>query len=57
MQKNFKNEFILIGYLYNLDLSEKTVQNQTSKNFGKPFIQGTLDVATDEDVKEKQEEE
>ena len=29
MQKNFKNEFILIGYLYNLDLSEKTVQNQT----------------------------
>lgn len=49
MQKNFKNEFILIGYLYNLDLSEKTVQNQTSKNFGKPFIQGTLDVATDED--------
>lgn len=49
MQKEFKNEFTLIGYLYNLDLNEKTVQNQTQKNFGKPFINGTLDVATDED--------
>lgn len=36
------------GRLYQKNLEVKTVKNQSSPNFGKSFIQGTIDVATDE---------
>lgn len=37
------------GRLYEHDLALKTVQNKESANYGKPFIAGTLDLATDDD--------
>jgi len=36
------------GYIYQHDLSVKQVQNQSSDNFGKDFINGNIEVATDE---------
>jgi hypothetical protein len=48
MRKNINTETI-IGRVYQHDLKVKTVQNQNSDNFGKEFISGSLDVATDED--------
>lgn len=36
------------GRVYDHNLAIKTVQNRESENFGKEFIGGTLDVATDE---------
>lgn len=36
------------GYIYQHDLSVKQVQNQSSENYGKDFINGNLEVATDE---------
>lgn len=47
MRRNVNQETIE-GRVYDQNLTIKTVQNQQSKNFGKEFIQGTLDVATDE---------
>ena len=49
MQKNFVNQEFITGRLYQHDLTLKTVQNKDSANFGKEFIQGTIDVATDEE--------
>lgn len=43
------NKVALEGYLYQHSLTIKTVQDQTSENFGKEFITGTIDIATDED--------
>lgn len=37
------------GRVYQHDLTIKQVQNKDSKNFGKDFIAGNLEVATDED--------
>ena len=37
------------GRIYQHDLSIKQVQNQSSKNYGKDFISGNLEVAVDED--------
>lgn len=37
------------GRLYQHDLEIKTVQNQQSKNYGKDYISGSVDIATDED--------
>lgn len=37
------------GRVFQHDLSIKTVKNQNSDNFGKNYIAGTLDVATDEE--------
>ena len=48
MRKNINTEHIE-GRLYQHELSVKTVQNQQSENFGKEYIGGTLDVATDEE--------
>lgn len=48
MRKNINSERIE-GRLYQHDLSLKTVQNQQSQNYGKEFINGTIDVATDEE--------
>ena len=36
------------GRIYQHDLAIKTVQNQSSQNFGKEFIAGTLEVAVDD---------
>lgn len=36
------------GRVYQHSLAVKTVQNQTSANYGKPFISGDLEVAVDE---------
>lgn len=47
MRKNTNQETIQ-GYLYQQGLQFKTVKNEKSANFGKEFISGTLDVATDE---------
>lgn len=48
MRKALNKEHIE-GRVYEHNLAIKTVQNKDSKNFGKEFIGGTLDVATDED--------
>lgn len=48
MRKNL-NTVNIEGYVYEFKLEEKTVQNTTSKNYGKPFINGTLSVAVDEE--------
>ncbi len=47
MRKNINTENIE-GRVYEHDLALKTVQNQQSENFGKPFINGSLSIATDE---------
>ena len=48
MRKVLNKEHIE-GRVYEHNLAIKTVQNSESKNFGKEFIGGTLDIATDED--------
>lgn len=47
MRKNLNNEHIE-GRLYQHSLEVKTVKNQQSANFGKPFIGGKIEIATDE---------
>lgn len=44
------NQEEIAGYLYSHKLELKTVKNQASKNYGQVFIQGTIDIATDEDA-------
>lgn len=46
MRKNTNNIHIE-GRIYQHSLEMKTVQNQQSANYGKPFINGTIEVATD----------
>lgn len=48
MRRNINTEHIE-GRVYQHELSLKTVQNKESENYGKEFISGTLDIATDED--------
>ena len=48
MRKNINTEHIE-GRIYQHDLELKTVQNQSSANFGKQYINGTVEVATDEE--------
>ena len=43
------NKVTIKGYLYQHSLAVKTVQNQASENFGKEFINGTIDIAVDEE--------
>lgn len=47
--KKILNSVYLEGRIYAHDLTVKTVQNEQSKNFGKEFIAGNLEVAVDED--------
>ena len=47
MRKNTNQEQIQ-GYIYQQSLQLKTVKDEKSPNYGKEFISGTLDVATDE---------
>ena len=46
MRKNV-NSIHVEGRIYQHTLELKTVQNKESENFGKPFIRGTIEVATD----------
>ena len=46
MKKNMTNEAFVTGYIYSHDLKEK-VTGPTSKNPGTEFIQGTLNIVTD----------
>lgn len=48
MKKTINTEHIE-GYVYSHKLEIKTVSNQASANYGKSFISGTLDIATDDD--------
>lgn len=48
MRKNINTEHIE-GRVYQHELSLKKVQNKESENYGKEFISGTLDIATDEE--------
>ena len=47
MKKMINKEHIE-GRVYEHNLAVKTVQNTESKNYGKEFIGGTLDIATGE---------
>ena len=49
MKKAFVNKEFVEGRLYQHNLVKKTVQNKESANYGKEFITGTIDVATDEE--------
>lgn len=49
MRKNTINKVHVSGKIYDHQLSIKTVQKADSPNFGKEFINGTIDVATDND--------
>lgn len=44
------NQETIIGRIYQHNLQSRTVANNTSPNFGKTFINGTLDVATDDNL-------
>ena len=48
MRKNV-NSVHIEGYVYQHDLVKKTVQNQTSENYGKEFISGNVEIAVDEE--------
>jgi hypothetical protein len=50
MKKSMINTERIEGRIYQHNLKLKTVQNQNSANFGKEFISGTVDVATDDDA-------
>lgn len=48
MKKNINKEHIE-GRIYQHNLELKKVKNESSSNFGKDYIQGTIEVAVDED--------
>lgn len=43
------NKTHIEGKIYDFSLAEKKVQNESSPNYGKDFINGTIDIATDND--------
>lgn len=47
MRKNTINKIHVSGKIYDHQLAVKTVQKADSENFGKEFINGTIDIATD----------
>ena len=49
MKAKVANKERIEGRVYDHNLAIKKVQNTESKNFGKEFIGGTLDIATDDD--------
>jgi hypothetical protein len=49
MKKNVLNKERIEGRVYEHNLTLKQVQNEESPNYGKDFINGTLDVATDDE--------
>ena len=49
MKKNVINRVHVSGRIYDHKLALKTVQNTESANYGKEFINGTIDIANDND--------
>lgn len=49
MKEKIINRETIEGYVYDHNLALKTVQNKESENFGKEFINGSIDVQTDEE--------
>lgn len=49
MKKKIWNQVHVSGRIYDHKLALKTVQNTESANYGKEFINGTIDIATDND--------
>lgn len=49
MKKSFINSEFIEGRLYQHSLVLKEVKNEQSDNYGKEFISGTIDIATDEE--------
>ena len=47
--KKIYNKETIAGRVYEHNLAIKKVQNTDSENYGKDFIGGSLDIATDED--------
>ena len=50
MKNKIINQERIEGRVYQHNLTLKKVQNKDSANYGKEFISGTLDIATDEDA-------
>ena len=50
MKAKMTNEITLFGRVYQHSLELKTVQNKESANFGKEFITGSIDIATDDEA-------
>ena len=50
MRQKIENAVRVEGRVYDINLDVKEVSNEASDNFGKKFIGGTIDVATDEDT-------
>ena len=48
MARTNKNTEQIAGRIYTHDLSIRKVERKDSENYGKEFINGTLDVATDD---------
>lgn len=48
MARKNTNQETIEGRIYSHDLAIRKVENQKSENYGKEFINGTLDVATDD---------
>lgn len=48
MRKN-TNQEVIEGYIYQQDLQIKKVENKDSANYGKDYISGTIEVATDDE--------
>ena len=48
MARKNTNQETIEGRVYSHDLAVRKVENQKSENYGKEFINGTLDVATDD---------
>lgn len=44
-----KNQVFVKGRIYEHKLAIKEVQNKESENYGKPYISGTIDIATDDE--------
>lgn len=43
------NEAKISGYLYDVKLEKRAVKNEASANYGKEYIRGSIDIATDEE--------
>ena len=48
MARKNTNQETIEGRIYSHDLAIRKVENQKSENYGKEFINGKLDVATDD---------
>ena len=49
MKEKFTNKATIEGFLYEYELEEKTVQKRDSTMYGKPYITGSVKIATDDE--------